>query len=328
MTTCAACGHELGAGRYCVNCGHPVAGWRTDTAERASVPPAPRPPAPAEAPPAWTPPPPARFPLFADEVDDAPTEPGAEPGAEQGAEQGAEPAPAYPSAHETTRHRRGRPWAVWVLVATVLVLVAVIGVVLLTRSDDPASGRDRTPSGSGGAPSDPPSDSPSEPADTTTPLTGEVADEATVEVPATAPPGTDLSGEPVDYAAENMLDGRLGTTWRMAGDGSGATITITLPQQTALDQVGLVNGYAKTAGSGKGRRDWYHGNRRVQRVEWTFDDGTTVRQRLGDSREMQTVDVDTTTTTIKLRLVAVSAPGTGPARRDFTAISELSLRAG
>ena len=24
MTTCARCGHDLGIGRYCLNCGHPV----------------------------------------------------------------------------------------------------------------------------------------------------------------------------------------------------------------------------------------------------------------------------------------------------------------
>ena len=43
MSSCTACGHRLGVGRFCPNCGAPVeptsppeapASWRTDTAER------------------------------------------------------------------------------------------------------------------------------------------------------------------------------------------------------------------------------------------------------------------------------------------------------
>ena len=74
-----------------------------------------------------------------------------------------------------------------------------------------------------------------------------------------------------------------------------------------------------------GSVDWYHGNRRIDSVEWVFDDGSTVSQDLGDTTDVQSVDVDVTTTTITLRLVAVSEPGTGPASRDYTAISDLSL---
>src|SRR3954469_17667684 len=71
MEHCTQCGHQLGVGRYCTNCGHPVGAaepaWRTDTAERPTLPAAPEPEAP---PAAWTSPPPARFPLFADQADD------------------------------------------------------------------------------------------------------------------------------------------------------------------------------------------------------------------------------------------------------------------
>ena len=89
----------------------------------------------------------------------------------------------------------------------------------------------------------------------------------------------------------------------------------------------MINGYAKTAQDAQGRElDWYHGNRRVLSVEWVFDDGTTVVQDLDDTTDLQSVDVDVTTTTITVRLLEVSAPGNGPAARDYTAISELSLR--
>ena len=59
---------------------------------------------------------------------------------------------------------------------------------------------------------------------------------------------------------------------------------------------------------------------------WAFDDGTKVRQQLSENRELQMVDVDDVITgTVVLKLVKVSPPGDGAARRDFTAISEVSL---
>ena len=112
----------------------------------------------------------------------------------------------------------------------------------------------------------------------------------------------------------------------MPGDGAGSEITVTLARRTHLTSVGMVNGYAKT--SEDGDLDWYAGNRRVLAVEWVFDDGTTVEQELAETREMQTVDVDVTTRTVVVRLVVVSPPGSGPAARDYTAISELSLTGG
>src|SRR4051812_22396444 len=81
VDSCTVCGHELGVGRFCTNCGAPVAApdWRTDTAERKlGAPPAPLAPAPVAPvapadprtpPAAVAPPPPPRYPLFADELD-------------------------------------------------------------------------------------------------------------------------------------------------------------------------------------------------------------------------------------------------------------------
>src|SRR4051812_36619347 len=83
MSSCTSCGHQLGVGRFCTNCGAPVdaavdrsvdrsvgsAGgdWHTDTAERrlGTTTTDPRTP-----PAAVAPPPPPRYPLFADEVPD------------------------------------------------------------------------------------------------------------------------------------------------------------------------------------------------------------------------------------------------------------------
>jgi hypothetical protein len=165
---------------------------------------------------------------------------------------------------------------------------------------------------------EPPSDEPG--ADPTAGLTAS----SEVTVPATAEPNQDVEGNPVDYDGANMLDGVPETCWRMPGDGSGEQIVITLPQETRLRSVGLINGYAKQQQD----RDWYHGNRRIQKVEWEFDDGRSFPQVLGDTTAVQSIDVDVTTTTITLRLISVSKPGKGPAARNFTAISDLLLVAG
>ena len=215
---------------------------------------------------------------------------------------------------------------IWLAVAVVLTLVAAAGLWLLTRSDDtdPASAPN-TPASS--EKPDKASDKPSDQSSSAPPSEpGELAPRSDIEVPATAQPNQDVSGNEVRYDGANMLDGVPETCWRMPGDGTGEEIVVTLPSETRLASVGIINGYAKSAQDAQGRElDWYHGNRRVLTVEWVFDDGSTLIQELDDTAEMQSVDVDATTTTITVRLLEVSAPGEGPASRDFTAISDLSF---
>lgn len=296
MDYCANCGNQLEVSRFCTSCGHPVPATadvspetRTDTAERPAVP---RPPS---TPPPSSPPPPPRFPLFADETE----------------------TPAYVAPQPA--HPRSRPRWPFVLVAAVLLLVVggLAGVAALSGDDgtddeasgDPTRAANSTRTGGGAG--------------------GSLAQQSTVAVPASAPPNQDVTGKPTTYVGANLLDGVPETCWRMPGDGTGEEVTVTLPRATHLRRVGLINGYAKTAQDAQGRDlDWYHGNRRVLAVEWAFDDGSTVEQDLADSPGVQWVDVDATTTTIVLRLVSVSPPGTGPAGRDYTAISDLSLVAG
>ena len=302
MAECANCGQELGDGRYCTNCGNPVdgasdaaePGWRTDTAERprtqASTP-AP-PPAPSAPPPAWTPPPAPRFPLYADEV--AETE-----------------GPVL----EATDHRQSRSMGGWLAAAVVLVLVLVAGGWLLFAGED----GDDPPAAKQPADSATAAGGDEKPDGTASPAPSGLTAQSQVTVPETAGAGQDVDGNPVTYDGANMLDGAPETCWRMPGDGTGEEIVVTLPRETRLRSVGMINGYAKKGGD----VDWYHGNRRVERVEWVFDDGTTVPQTLADTAAVQSVDVDVTTTTVTIRLVAVSEPGKGPSRRDFTAISDL-----
>jgi hypothetical protein len=199
---------------------------------------------------------------------------------------------------------------VWALAAAVLVVVIGLGVWLLGGDDDAAraGGGDRSggTSGAGGEPVD-------------------LARGATALVPAEAPPNQDVDGNLVRYEARQMLDGVPSTCWRMPGDGTGEVLVFRLEKPTALSEVGLINGYAKTAQDGGRTFDWYAGNRRVLAVEWTFDDGTTVTQELTETRDLQTVEVDTTTQSVEMRLVEVSPPGAGPSGRDYTAVSEVSL---
>jgi hypothetical protein len=142
---------------------------------------------------------------------------------------------------------------------------------------------------------------------------------ASVDTTSTAPAGFDSHNVPVTYDATNLVDRREDTAWRAVGDGTGQQVTIRLAGVSKVHRVGLLPGYAK--------RDPYDGtdrwpqNRRPVAVRWTFDDGTSVVQRLADRPVMQTIAVGTATTTVTMTLLAVTAPGD----RDFTAVSEITV---
>ena len=158
---------------------------------------------------------------------------------------------------------------------------------------------------------------------------GNLAGSAVVRAPRPAPPTQDVTGSPVTFVAAHLLDGVPQTCWRMPGDGTGESITFSFDEPVEMTEVGLVNGYAKTASDASGNSyDWYAGNRRTLQVEWTFDDGTVVSQDLGQTRAMQTVGLEdgVVTEQVTMRLVEVSPPGTGAASRDYTALSEVTLR--
>jgi hypothetical protein len=348
MSSCTACGHQLGVGRFCTNCGAPVdssvpAGtpvstpvtavdWRTDTAERR-LPPVTAPSDPRTPPAATAPPPPPRYPLFADELDT--WTPGGGSAAESAvvAPPVAEPAPAAPepdagmpiwasepeadvyAAYDgyAEEDARRSPW-LWILVALLGLALVVTAWWFLVRDDgSTGSGRDDDLSGT--------------PTATVENDDVDVARRANAKAPETAPPNQDVDGQQVSYDASNMLDGVPETAWRATGDGTGLALRFTLREATELHQVGLVNGYAKTSGDDQGRSyDWYLGNRRITEVVWLFQGGVKVRQQLGEDRELQMVDIDPVTTRrVVLRLVGVTSPGEGTASRNFTAISEVSL---
>ena len=347
-TTCANCRAEVGDAAFCPQCGRAVlspqsadqSGRReplTDTAERPAV------RVPVEPAPAASTPAPVRFPLYVDELDVAAHgQPPAEHTVhdEPPAAQRLAPPPAY-LGDDDDGGGGAATWLPWVIVALVMALVAAGGVWLLlspgdddAASDPPASSQ-TAPQDSGTDTSDEPVPSsdatsestppPSEPVPAGDPV--EVASTSTATAPRTAPPNADAFGNRTTYVAANMVDGRPDTCWRMAGDGTGAELTFQLAAPTQLTRVGLINGYAKNAVVGGRNLNWYVGNRRVLAAQWVFDDGTTVDQPLGATKQMQTIDLGApvTTSTVTLRLVAVSSPGTGRSARDYTAVSEVTL---
>ncbi len=339
MSSCTSCGHQLGVGRFCTNCGAPVDSstpdgtpvstpvtpppsgddWRTDTAERMLSEAAADPRTP---PAAVAPPPPPRYPLFADEVEGytpygplttTTSEPAAEPvtaAPDEPAETEYEPYDYYEYDYEERRSP-----VLWILAAALVLVLVAAGWWFLVRDD----GSDPAANDGGSSPSAQESGTREDGVD--------VAGRASAKAPKTATPNEDVNGDQVSYDASNMLDGVLDTAWRAPGDGTGMKLSFTLREPTELHQVGLVNGYAKTSTDSKGRTfDWYLGNRRIQAVIWVFDDGSKVRQELTETREVQVVDVpDVVTGRVVLRIATVTPPGEGNAGRDFTAISEVSF---
>ena len=299
MSSCVACGHQLGVGRFCRNCGAPVDAaapsvedWRTDTAERRL----PQPPFDPRTPPsAIAPPPPPRYPLYADEVEGYT----AYGPLSAGADSAPEPAPAtvaVAAAEERPVEDQPAPYAddqahdydydydeerrspvLWILAAAMVLVVVAAGWWFLVRDDGTETASDRP----GSSPSAQGSDAGA----------GEgtdVAGRASAKAPETAPPNQDVDGDQVSYDASNMLDGVPETAWRAPGDARGMALTFTLREPTELIRVGLINGYAKTSTDAKGRTfDWYLGNRRVNAVVWVFDDGSKVRQQLEEDPKLQ-----------------------------------------
>ena len=324
---CMHCGVPLvTAGRFCSNCGAPVA----PVTLRPTVPAPPAggdaaaddpyeslyaapPPAPVPPPVVEPAPPPATFtapPPYAEPLPPEPVPPRGSPGP-----------------------------GLWIGAAILLVGVLVLGSYLLVHGagggspsasstppivpkPHPTSQAPTTASSSATPSSTSSSASPSAPTQVT-----DVAGLAQASAPQHAPPAVDFSGQPVTYVAPNMVDGRSDTCWRVAGNASGMVLTFRLAQPTTLTRVGLINGYDKVAFSGGHTYDWYAGNRRVLSVDWIFDDGSTVSQPLAFSRAMQSLTIDPVKTqTVRLKITSVSPPGQGRAARDDTAVSEVSLR--
>ncbi len=231
---------------------------------------------------------------------------------------------------------RGKAWIGWVLGAALLMGLAFVLLRVFDTGDEvatdpasgatssaeappPDSGSSDTGSSGDGSTGDGPSDGE---APAGVGKVRELARGATFEVPGTAPPTTDFDGNLVAYEASQRGDGNPATAWRTAGDATGQTITVTLPEPGVVTRVGLVNGYAKKVAG----VDWYPNNRRILAVTWGFDDGSTIQQTFSERPAMQWLKVPPVETeTVTLTIDAVTPPGSGNLGRDYTAISEVGV---
>lgn len=346
-TYCTSCGHELGVGRFCTNCGKPVPGRHPEAVPAPDLPPAPateRAPVPPTAvvpPPVGQLPPSPRYPLFAGPPPTArPAAPPEAPPADPfptvmrpvgAAGTTALPPVGPPSLPQGDPGRRPAPaWLPWLVALVLLALVAGVGGYLLVsagddKADDRASNGQTTdasePAGNATEPDRPDSSGTGGPV--AEPDPADVVDltaGVTAEVPAVAPPSRDRANRPVRFVPANMWDGKPRTSWRMPGDGSGETLTFDLGRDVVITEVGMINGYAKVDGPD----NWYRGNRRIRAVQWEFDDGTRVTQEFADGRQIQMAEIGPVATrTVRVHLLTVTPPGTGADGRDFTAISEV-----
>jgi len=162
------------------------------------------------------------------------------------------------------------------------------------------------------------------PHDTTVPVTaapGPPQPVVPVQVVASATAGASRNncGETVSYDPKNVIDGDPATGWRARGDGTGQTLTLTLPGPTHLTEVGLLPGYAKFDPCTN--VDRFKQLRRVTKVRWTFDGGVSVEQPFADKAEIQVMPVDVATGTVTIEILGT----TGKATIDYTPISEVKL---
>jgi Protein of unknown function (DUF2510) len=141
-----------------------------------------------------------------------------------------------------------------------------------------------------------------------------------------APPSNANDGTPVSFGAGNLIDGDTSTAWRCQVPVDGETITLTFADRARLRSVGMIGGYTKVdPATGVDR---FEENYRVKEARWTFDDGTSIVQRLEDSSEMQTMSVEARTTTVTVEILDVYPPSfpEGHSRyRPYVAISEVGF---
>ena len=242
-----------------------------------------------------------------------------------------------PPAHRGRRTREPKTWLVPVLLA-VMVLGLVAAAYLLGRmfSSEVASTNVSEEAPNGVALSDDgatPQDTPSQGDQVTDkgtdksrqqPYGGPVrsVQVASVQASCQYPSSVDAAGNPVSYPPEQARDGDLSTAWRCAGEGVGERLTLTLPGEERIAEVGLVPGYAKT--DPRTGTDRYAENNRITEVRWILGDGQEFVQRLDGSpenRNLQTMRIPATRT--DNIVIEVLASTGGP--RNTVAISEMTL---
>lgn len=171
-----------------------------------------------------------------------------------------------------------------------------------TEGSTPPAGGSAEPPGSGSS----------------TPQQPEVLIPRAVQASGTAPPSRDAAGNPVTFAATNVVDGDPTTAWRVEGNGIGDYLVLTFDRPVHVASITVVTGYAKvdpTDGS-----DRFPQNRRVTSADLQFSGGESLRASFADDRRPQSASVGVDTRQVTMRITSTSS-----AERDFTAVSELEV---
>jgi hypothetical protein len=134
----------------------------------------------------------------------------------------------------------------------------------------------------------------------------------------------DSCGNATSYVPGNLIDGRLDTAWMAQGDGVGDTITFTFDAPSVVSTVGLVPGYAKTDPCTGANR--FTDRRRITKVRWTFDGGSSVVQDPDPTDEsMQTITLPNPISTGTVKLTVLATTAAGNPGMNYTSISEVTL---
>jgi hypothetical protein len=137
-----------------------------------------------------------------------------------------------------------------------------------------------------------------------------------------APPSVDAAGQPVTFFPSNAVDGDVRTTWRVPGDGTGESLTLSWNTPVRLTGITLVPGYAKTDVDGTDR---FVQNRRIVNAEFLVDDGMplgTLEFRDRPTFQGAPLTPPVETSTLVIRILRTTPHG----GRDFAAISEVRVR--
>lgn len=134
------------------------------------------------------------------------------------------------------------------------------------------------------------------------------------------PDSQDGAGEPVSFAAKNLMDGVNSTAWRVNGNGLGVTITLTFGHKVHVTSVGLIPGYDKIDPVTHENR--FVQNRRVTSARWSTAQGSLANQTFIDKQTMQVMKFEANATTLRITITG----STASRGRDYTAISEVQVK--
>jgi hypothetical protein len=147
----------------------------------------------------------------------------------------------------------------------------------------------------------------------------------------TAPPGSqgrvDAKGRPATYPPKAMLDTKPATAWRMDGDGTGQTITVSFGRRVTVTGLALDPGFDKVDRTA----DRWKENRRISAATFTTDDGSAFTVSFATDLDLPAGDRLQSfmlPAPVKTRTLRVHIDATEPMPRhtnDTTAISRLAV---